>query len=253
NGDELGDAATVTYQLTAPALVTASVLDDLGDTVATLFSQRQLTGRQTFVWSGVALPDGRYRLSLLAKDDRGNQVQSKAAFEIDRTLGVFAADTPVFSPNGDGRLDEVTFSYRLYAQAHVRLDIFRGSTIVATPILDSYGNTLGLKEVSWGGRLPDGRYSAILSATDSVMTVEGSVPLRVDTKAPTLRLVSLRALRLWLSEPARVVFAVNGRWRRLEVKRAGFFSIGHRGKVRGLTAFALDAGANQSRTVSARR
>ena len=76
NGDGRGDAATLSYRLTAPALVTATVLDSLGDTVQTLFSQRKPAGAQTFVWSGVSLPDGRYRLVLAARDDRGAQVQA---------------------------------------------------------------------------------------------------------------------------------------------------------------------------------
>jgi len=46
---------------------------------------------------------------------------------------------------------------------------------------------------------------------------------------------------------------VNGRWRKLTVRKAGLVRVPHRGSVRGLTAYLLDAAGNKSRVVSARR
>jgi hypothetical protein len=47
---------------------------------------------------------------------------------------------------------------------------------------------------------------------------------------------------------------VNGRWRKVAVKRAGLVRVPHgAGAVRGLTAYAVDLAGNRSRTVSARR
>jgi hypothetical protein len=248
NGDGRSDEAKVTYRVSVPALVTASVLDSLGDTVATLFSQRRPAGASEFAWSDVVLPDGRYRLVLAAKDDRGKQVQSTVQLYVDRTLAGFAADAAAISPNGDGRFDLLDYAFQLNAPAHVRLRILRGTSVVATPLESDLA--AGPQHLSWDGAgLPDGRYSAVLSATDSLITVKQSVLVRIDRVAPTLRLVSFRLLRFWLSEPAQVTVVLNRRAHRLAIKRAGFFRVGHNGKVRAVRAYARDPAGNQSRQV----
>ena len=248
NGDGRGDEAKVSYRISVPALVTASVLDSLGDTVATLFSQRRPAGQSEFVWSDVGLPDGRYRLSLVAKDDRGKQVQSTVQLYVDRTLAGFAASAQAISPNGDGRFDTLDYSFQLNAPAHVRLRILRGSSVVATPI--DAALVTGPQRLTWDGSgLPDGRYSAVLSATDSLFTVKQSLIVRLDRAAPTLRLASFRLLRFWVSEPARVTVVLNGRAHVLAIKRAGYFRVGHFGPVRVVRAYARDLAGNQSRQV----
>jgi hypothetical protein len=67
--------------------------------------------------------------------------------------------------------------------------------------------------------------------------------------APALRLLSLRSLRFWLSEPARVTVVLNGRARRLTLKRGGAFRVGYRRTVRSLRAYAVDAAGNRSRII----
>jgi len=248
NGDGRGDEAKVSYRVSVPALVTASVLDTLGDTVATLFSERRPAGANEFAWSDVALPDGRYRLVLGAKDDRGKQVQSTVQLYVDRTLASFIASVPAISPNGDGRLDSLDYTFQLNAPAHVRLRILRGTSVLATP-LDA-DLAAGPQHLTWdGGGLPDGRYSAVVSATDSLMTVKQSLLVRLDRVAPTLRLASFRLLRFWVSEPAQVTVVLNGRPHQLAIKRAGFFRVGHSGPVRAVRAYARDLAGNRSRQV----
>jgi len=248
NGDGRSDGAKVSYALTAPAQVTATVLDSLGDTVATIFSQFRPAGKHTFVWNRVDLPDGRYRLSLLARDARGKQVQSSIPLYVDRTLAGFTSSLPAISPNGDGRLDTLAFSFRLLAPAQVQVRILRGAVTTATP----FGAPLpaGAQKLSWdGGGLPDGRYSAVVSATDSLLTVKQSLFVRLDRRAPVLRLVSFPLMRFWLSEPARLTIVLNGRAYRLTRKRAGSFRVGHIGRVTTLRAFAVDTAGNLSNTV----
>ncbi len=248
NGDGRSDEAKVSYRISAPALVTASVLDSLGDTAAMLFSRRRPAGQSEFVWSDVGLPDGRYRLSLVAKDDRGKQVQSTVKLYVDRTLAGFVASAPAISPNGDGRFDTLDYSFQLNATAHVRLRILRGSTVLATPLDTALA--VGPQRLTWDGSgLPDGRYSAVLSATDSLLTVKQSLIVRLDRVAPALRLASFRLLRFWLSEPAQVTIVLNGHPHVLAIKRAGFFRVGHSGRVRAMRAYARDLAGNQSRQV----
>jgi hypothetical protein len=248
NGDGRGDQMKLSYRLTAPALVTATVLDSLGDAVATLFSQRKPAGAQSFVWTAVSLPDGRYRLVLDARDDRGKHVELTRSLLVDRTLGFFATSAVAISPNGDGRLDTLDFSFRLNASAHVQLRILRAGQLRAVPYEADLQS--GPQRFTWdGGGLPDAGYSAVVVATDSLMTVKQSVFVRVDTKAPVLRLVSLRQLRFWLGEPGRLTIVLNGKAHVLAVKQAGYFRAGHRGKIRSRRAYLRDAAGNQSRQV----
>jgi hypothetical protein len=252
NGDGRGDAARISYRLTAPATVTATVLDELGDTVALVFSRRRPAGAGAFVWKQVALPDGRYRLSIVARNVAGKHAQSTTPFVVDRTLAGLAATATAISPNGDGRLDALGLSFRLLAPARVQVRILRGSSVAAT-LLDSQ-LAAGRQRFIWdGGGLPDGRYSAVVSATDSLVTVKQSLKVRIDRRQPVLRLVSLSSLKFWLSEPAQVTIVLNGRAHRLERRSAGGFRVAHADPVRSLTAFALDSAGNRSRTIRIRR
>ena len=153
-------------RISVPALVTASVLDSLGDTVATLFGQRRPAGQSEYVWSDVGLPDGRYRLSLVAKDDRGKQVQSTVPLYVDRTLAGFVASAPAISPNGDGRFDTIGYSSssRSASRGCGSCAAVRGGHAD----LGSAGRRAAA--VTWDGSgLPDGEYSAVVSATDSLL------------------------------------------------------------------------------------
>ena len=249
NGDGHGDDAKVTYRLSAHATVTATVEDALNAEVATIFSGDRAAGKQTFSWSPSALADGWYRLTLVA-DDGVKQVRSTTRFWVDRTLAGLAASAPAISPNGDGTLDTLDLSFRLLAPARVQVRILRGKTLVTT-LLASDLDT-GSQRVSWDGSgVPDGRYTAAVSAADSLLTVTQTVPVRVDRRPPSLRLISLRPLAFRVSEPGRLVVSVNGRWRRITVKRAGLVRVP--GTVRRMTAYAVDLAGNRSRTLSARR
>jgi hypothetical protein len=56
-----------------------------------------------------------------------------------------------------------------------------------------------------------------------------------------------------VSEPCTLTAAVNGRWRKVTVRKAGLVRVPHIGAVRGLTAYAVDLAGNKSRILSARR
>jgi hypothetical protein len=74
----------------------------------------------------------------------------------------------------------------------------------------------GVASLSWGGRnrngaVADGEYQALVEATTALGTRTLSVPLRIDTHAPAVRIVSARhrkdgrtVVHLWLSEAATV-------------------------------------------------
>ena len=251
NGDGRGDNAKTTYRLTTAATVTAEVEDLLGNSMATVFVGPRAAGAQNLTWSPDSLPDGRYRLVLTAVAGT-KQVQSSTTFWVDRTLAATKTALNAFSPNGDGRLDTDGLSFTLVNPAHVSVRVLRATKAVAT-LLDT-SLAAGPQQLTWDGRgIPDGRYTLSVLATDALLTVSQTVLVVVDRKAPVVRLLSLRAAVVRVSEPGTLVVAVNGRWQRLRVRKAGSLRIPHRGAVRGLTAYALDAAGNKSRVLTAPR
>ena len=65
NGDGVDDTATISYTLSAPATVTATLVDATGATVSTLFADElQGAGPQSFVFYGDDVPDGSYTIQL---------------------------------------------------------------------------------------------------------------------------------------------------------------------------------------------
>ena len=251
NGDRRGDVAKVSYRLSAPATVIATVYDTLGRPVVTLFSGRRTAGKQALSWNPTAVADGWYRLTLAASGG-GKQVQSSTRFWVDRTLGALAASSAAFSPNADGKLDTVRLSFRLLKAAHVELRVLQGTRIVATLLQADL--TTGSQGLTWNGAgLPDGRYTVAVSATDSLLTVTQTIPLQIDRRPPALQLVSLSSLTFRVSEPGKLVLAINGRWRQVAVRKTGLLRVRYAGTVRSLTAHAVDLAGNTSRVVKARR
>jgi hypothetical protein len=252
NGDGRGETVAISYRLSTAATVTGTVEDSLEQTVATVFSGRRSAGPQKLTWAPGTVPDGWYRLTLLARDAVGKQVETSTRFWIDRTLAAFRADPAAFSPNADGVLDSLELGYRLTAPAHAAVTIRRDGEVVAT--LEDGDQPAGTQRLTWDGSgLADGRYTAVVSATDALLTSTQTLPVTIDRRAPALRLVSFRTLVFRVDEPGTLVIALNGRWRRLAVRRAGLVHLRPPARLRGLTAFAVDRAGNRSRTISARR
>jgi N-acetylmuramoyl-L-alanine amidase len=236
------DRPKLSYRLKTRSLVTATLLDESGNPVATLFRKLRKPGLQSYTWTGVTVPDGHYRVQLVSQDARGRQAAATVPVTIDGTLAAFAPSAAAFARH-------VQLSFELNAPAHVLL---RAASVGPT-LLDA-DVPAGSQQIDWDGSgLPDGRYSVVLSVTDSLTTVTRSRPVRIDRVAPRLRLLSLRSARLWVSEPARVTIVLNGRARRVTLKRPGAFSVWHRRTARTLRAFAVDAAGNRSRVIRARR
>jgi hypothetical protein len=228
NGDGRDDLARIGYTLSVPALVTATLADPAGATLATLFSEPKNAGPQSFTFTAEGVADGTYTILLTAIAANGRQVTAAVPLLVNRTLSRYAVAPARFSPNGDGRADGATFTWDLAAPATVRLRILRAGAYVTTVL-----NTQllpGPQQVAWDGRkrigrLLDGDYEAELTVTDVVGSVSQRLPLASDTRAPKVTVVSSRPLRLRLSEPATVTLRARGAWRTLKVAKAGVFAI----------------------------
>ncbi|MFL5982189.1 MAG: peptidoglycan recognition protein [Gaiellaceae bacterium] len=234
------DTTQITYTLTAAATVTASLRAADGH-VTTLFTQQHQPGKQSFRFTATNVAEGRYSLVLTASNATAT-VSASVPVTIDRTVRAFVA-APVVT-----RAD-VTFGFELLRPAAVRLDVAQAGTTVASVYAASVG--VGKQSIGWNaaGR-KDGTYAAVLTTTTEVGTTARNTLFRVDTKPPSLRVLSFASLRFWVSEPGRITLVVNGA-RVVRNVRAGAFSYRH-GRVRSVRIVARDAAGNLSRTLKYR-
>jgi flagellar hook assembly protein FlgD len=246
NGDGRDDEATVSFDLTVPATVTATVLDADGSPVATLASAARLgAGVASFRWAGsdaegVPLPDGAYEAEVVAQA-RSKTVTASVPLTLDRTLGALSLARPLFSPNGDGRLDTLDLGFDLTRVASVLIRVLSGDRSVARVFSGELQP--GHQVFSWDGhksrgRVLDGRYDVSVEATTDLGTQTLTGSLVADSTPPRLAVESVTPKRhstkvtFSLSEPAKLkvwlgshAFAVERRagegrfWQRVRASR----------------------------------
>jgi hypothetical protein len=225
--------------------VTATLRGPDGSDLGVLFSQQRQPGKQSFRFAAAGVPDGRYEIVLSATDGK-QTVSSSIPVLVDRTVRLFAAAPSAFSPNGDGVLDELDFSFEVTRAASVRLDIARSGKTIASV----YSATLqpGSQSVTWNGAdAKDGKYAGVLTATNDVGTVVHTVLFRIDRVPPRLSVLSFRRLRFRVSEASKIRLTLNGTVITRTV-RAGVFSF-RSPRVRSVRIAARDAAGNVSRTL----
>ena len=123
---------------------------------------------------------------------------------------------------------------------------------MATPLVASL--PAGPQRVVWDGtrsdgRLRDGAYEVVVEAADEVNATSVAVPFASDTRAPLVRIVSMRPLRIEVSEPAVLHLRVNGVAATKELKRAGTVTVRSPQPVRRARVVAWDVAGNASAPV----
>ena len=169
-------------------------------------------GEHTLAFDGLGQPDGVYTVVLTAVDSGGVSVSQQVQITVTRTLGSASLAPAVFTPNGDGKADELQVTFQLAAPATVRLRVLRDGQWVATLFsgpLDAGAQTVGWDGAKRVGVARDGSYAAVIEATDAVGTATITLPFLKDANAPRLRLAT-KPPRLWVSEAATVTVRVNG-------------------------------------------
>ena len=237
NGDSQADSTLISYTLSLASTVTATLRDAFGSTLATLFVEQKKAGRQSFRFTAAGIVDGRYSVVLNAKAPNGREANAVVPIVVDRTLAAFAVAPPVYSPNGDGRLDGLAFRFVLASPAHVKLSIARDDVV--------YEGELGPgpQEVRWDGRLRDGRYAAVLEATGQFGTRAQTTRFVADTRKPVFRLLARAQRRFSVDERVTVTGTVGGVRVRAVVGPGRFSLAGGRGPI---AVTAWDAAGNRT-------
>ena len=208
-------------------------------------------GNDHFEWDLSRLPDGRYKVVVTAKASGLTSTQS-ADVVIDRTLSGLAATPAAFSPNADGSSDTVSFGFALSQNVPVQVTVQRAGAVIATLFVGQLGpgfQTVGWDGTSAGVRLPDGQYTAVVTATDPLATVSLLVPFAIDTVAPALTVVT-GSLTFQLTEAATVAGTIDGQ-PVSAAEPAGTFTFPWTGApVTSWSLQAKDAAGNASAVVS---
>jgi hypothetical protein len=100
-----------------------------------------------------------------------------------------------------------------------------------------------------GAPVADGTYQAVLTVVDDLASFAQALPLTVDTRPPTLTLLSAPDLHFSLDEPATVFAVVDGGSVTLD-EPPGEFSLPHDAPAASVSAYARDAAGNTSLTVT---
>jgi hypothetical protein len=237
NGDSRADSTVISYTLSLASTVTATLRDASGATLATLFVEPKKAGRQSFRFTATGVADGRYSVVLNARAPSGREANAVVPIVVDRTLAAFAVSPPVYSPNGDRRLDQLAFTFVLAAPAHVKLAIAGGDVL--------YEGDLGAgpQDIRWDGRLNDGKHAAVLEATGPFGTRSQTARFAADTRKPVFRLLSKAQRRFTVDERVTVTGTVGG-VRVRAVVGPGRFSLAGGGGSIAVTAW--DAAGNRA-------
>jgi hypothetical protein len=244
NGDGVTDVTQISYKLGAPATVTIDLQAEDGTPITPLFSGTRPAGPQVFTWDGSAYPDGRYQVVVTARGRNGRVLNVATPVVLSRTLSGFTVVPTALSPNGDGRNDSAAISFNLGTAAAARLDVLRGTTLLAS--LVSGDLPAGPQAFAWDGRARDGEYRLALTVTDTTGPVTQEYKVRVDRIKPVLKRVSKRPLRVSLSEPAWVTFVADGTELTVRRPKAGIFRVVLDRPFKRLDAVARDAAGNVS-------
>jgi hypothetical protein len=270
NGDGSGERTRVVFTLSRRATVRVEVRAS-GAVVRTLAAAvDRPAGPTRLSWAGTRddgrlAPDGRYRVRVTAAAP-GEEVARSVVVVVDRTLGWLTVTPPSFSPNADGRLDDVAFGFLLARPADVRVRVVQGGRTIARVLSGSLAG--GAQTTSWSGRAggvaaPDGVYEARVEATTTLGTRRLSRTFTLDNTRPWLRILSVEPrerrtrVRFALSEAARVrirygteVWNVGGA--RTITRGAGVRRVLLPVGTRAVRMVAWDAAENRSRARYAR-
>jgi len=215
NGDARADQTRIGYCITGGApdyRVSINILNSIGATVKRLVEdETQSSGTYSFYWDGKddgrrTIDDGRYEYVITAEDKLGSRIEQRGSILAISTRPTvdLLTNLSVFSPNGDGSKDTVTFNYSINyptfyitGEALVKLEVLNatGEAVWSRIFNHSAGSYIyeynGL--TATGLLLPAGNYYVRASAEDALGTtaVPKTVSLQVDYNEPVVAIQSI--------------------------------------------------------------
>jgi len=154
NGDGVDDAQTFTYRLVRASTVTATLVGPDRST-RVLVQDAEQPGPHTLQWDGLtatgaAAPEGNWKLTVSAVDDRGVASSADRQFSLDNTLGALQASPAVAQLRPKAR-GSVAATFDLAHPARVTVTVEKRSGVVIATVLDDQLSP-GPQKVLWNGR-----------------------------------------------------------------------------------------------------
>jgi flagellar hook assembly protein FlgD len=162
---------------------------DIGFFAALFSGYKEFTLERTVTWNGLdesgqPFPDGRYNLSLWVVDANGNRQESDLDDYIIDTVSPSARPVApgslLFSPNGDGNLDDITITH---VEATEEVE-WNAAMVHASGSGVRTWSWEGIPEdISWDGKTdsgaaaPSGTYRYVLSSTDRAGNESGEITI----------------------------------------------------------------------------
>ena len=127
---------------------------------------------------------GSFLLRLSVFDLAGNHasVQRAVSFAVGPSISDVAVAPPLFSPNGDGVLDETTLRYRVLAPVELQIDVVKKNGDVVRSFHRQHADAGNLHEVVWDGR--DGLGHYVADGEYRFVVLGARFPVKVDTQPP---------------------------------------------------------------------
>ncbi len=202
------------------AVVTASIVDGNGDPVRVLADREsRQRGTVTYVWDGrdddgEVVRDGRYRLRLRLEDQH-RTITVPTRIRIDTRpprVRLLEVAPTTFSPDGDGRSDQVRFRYESSEPGYARVEID------GEPAIRGLSYPAGPGRLRWRGRIggepaEPGTYAARIVVVDAA----GNRSRRTRRTPLALRYVELRAVPVRVERGRALRFSLEADARRIPV------------------------------------
>ena len=176
NGDGIKDTLEIQPVMTNSSGLVSWKIDAVSKTGASVKSwSGKTTPPSEFVFDGTGtagnlLADGDYQLQFTAQFNNGQECYISRNFTIDNTppSALVRADSGIFSPDGDGRLDTITFSQETSKEKSWTGAIYDEAGKIVREF--DFGE-LPPASVTWdgintAGLIVDGKYTYRLTATD---------------------------------------------------------------------------------------
>jgi hypothetical protein len=239
-----GETTTISYTLTAPATVTASLVGTNGQVLAQLLTTPKPAGTQTLAFTPPpGLLNGQYAVSISAA--AGTKIATATIpFAVDDILTGFVATA-------------ASLSYTLNRPPiSIAFQVLRDNAVVAVPTVPA--PVAGPQTLTWNGtladgtRAPDGLYTLALTVTDDIATFTRTTTMILDRTKPAITVVSYRNMRFRISEPATLTLVVGTTRYTRVVKKATTTQFWLKTKPSAYRLTARDAAGNTA-TVRYRR
>ena len=148
--------------------------------------------------------------------DGTSAVSALVTIEVDNSLTIaVVASRPVFSPNGDGRMDATTIRATVSLPVTLSVDVLDAAGDVVRNLLASAPVAAGTARIPWDGRagngrrVPDGAYAVVAQATDVAGNeLTATADIVVDTHRPAFALHRIAPDPMRTVGPVRFSFEV---------------------------------------------